>query len=227
MSRRPRRCPDVAATPDRRRFLARAGLRRAEPIAAAGRGHAQSSRSSDDDSPRSADGALSSSKGTPSRITLEPFSSDRAEDVRVVLNTAFAGHWGARDLQPEPWQAVLGAETFRPDWSWLAPMTGRVVGFVLNSAAPHPEFGSVGWTDQLGVLPEARGRGIAGALMDASLASFERAGLKLAGLGVDTGNPFGAPALYDRLGYRRGFEVHLFTRSEPPLVPATTDLPGT
>jgi ribosomal protein S18 acetylase RimI-like enzyme len=158
--------------------------------------------------------ALSLSKGS-SRIVLAPFSSDRAEEVRLVLNSSFADHWGARALQPEPWHAVLRAGTFRPDWSWLALAEGRVVGFVLNSAAPHPELGSVGWTDQLGVLPAARGRSVGRALMEASLASFQRAGLRLAGLGVDTENPFGATALYRRLGYRPGFEVHLFTRSEP------------
>ena len=165
--------------------------------------------------------ALSLSKGG-SRIVLAPFSSDRAEEVRVVLNTSFADHWGARTLQPEPWQAVLGAATFRPDWSWLALDEGRVVGFVLNSAAPHPRLGSVGWTDQLGVLPAVRGHGVGGALMEASLESFERAGLRLAGLGVDTENPFGATALYRCLGYRPGFEVHLFARTEPAL-PITAD----
>jgi hypothetical protein len=55
--------------------------------------------------------------------------------------------------------------------------------------------------------------------MLASLASFEQAGLRLAGLGLDTQNPFGAPALYERLGYRRGLDVHLFMRSEPALTP--------
>jgi ribosomal protein S18 acetylase RimI-like enzyme len=150
-----------------------------------------------------------------SQIVLAPFSFDRADEVRVVLNISFADHWGARALRSEPWQAVLAAETFRPDWSWLALADGRIVGFVLNSAAPHPTLGSVGWTDQLGVLPAARGRGIGRALMEASLAAFERAGLQLAGLGVDTQNQFGATSLYDRLGYRPGYEVHLFTRSEP------------
>jgi mycothiol synthase len=154
------------------------------------------------------------------QINVAPFSSDRAEEVRDVLNASFADHWGARTLQPEPWQAVLAAATFRPDWSWLALDKGGVVGFVLNSAAPHPELGSVGWTDQLGVLPAVRGHGVGGALMKASLASFERAGLRLAGLGVDTENPFGATALYRCLGYRPGFEVHLFSRNEP--APSTT-----
>ncbi|GAA3605212.1 GNAT family N-acetyltransferase [Microlunatus ginsengisoli] len=152
--------------------------------------------------------------------TLVAFSADRAEEVRVVLNTAFAEHWGTRVLQTEPWQAVLGSETFRPAWSRLA-LDGedRVVGFVLNSAAPHPTYGRVGWTDQLGVLPRWRGRGLGAALMRDSLDVFEAKGLALAGLGLDTQNPFGAPALYASLGYRPGFDVHLFTRTEPALAP--------
>jgi len=111
----------------------------------------------------------------------------------------------------------LAAESFRPGWSWLALAEDRVVGFVLNSAAPHPTYGRVGWTDQLGVLPRWRGRGLGAHLMCASLNAFEAAGLRMAGLGLDTQNPFGAPGLYARLGYRPGFEVHLFIRSEPGL----------
>jgi GNAT superfamily N-acetyltransferase len=161
--------------------------------------------------------ALSSSKGIPG-ITLERFSTDRAEDVRRALNAAFAEHWGARPVLTGPWQSLLATDTFRPDWSWVAlDESSEVAGFVLNSAEPHPDHGPVGWTDQLGVLPPWRGRGLGRALMVASLAAFEDAGLRMAGLGLDTQNPFGAPALYAALGYRRGHEVHLFMRSEPAL----------
>ena len=155
------------------------------------------------------------SNGPP--IALVPFSADRSEDVRLALNASFADHWGTRPLQIEPWRAMVGSETFRPDWSWLAVDGDRVVGFVLNSAAPHPEHGRVGWTDQIGVLPQWRGRRVGATLMLASLAAFEAEGLRLAGLGVDTENPFGACTLYQRLGYRTGFEVHLFARTEPAL----------
>lgn len=159
-------------------------------------------------------GALSPSKGIPG-ITIERFSADRAEDVRLALNAAFAEHWGARPMKAGPWQSLLASASFRPDWSWVAlEGPSEVAGFVLNSAEPHPDHGPIGWTDQLGVLPPWRGRGLGRALIVASLVAFEEAGLRMAGLGLDTQNPFGAPALYAALGYRRGHEVHLFMRSE-------------
>ena len=59
-----------------------------------------------------------------------------------------------------------------------------------------------GWIMGVGVLRSHRGRGIASALIAASLAAFRVAGFTHSALDVDRDNPTGAYTLYERLGYR-------------------------
>lgn len=79
-----------------------------------------------------------------------------------------------------------------------------VVGVALNGAweqdwtNDHRE----GCTDQLGVLRNHRGRGIARALLVESMRRFAADRMDAAALGVDVENPSGALGLYESLGYR-------------------------
>ncbi|MEY4339879.1 MAG: hypothetical protein RLZ14_1729, partial [Actinomycetota bacterium] len=57
------------------------------------------------------------------------------------------------------------------------------------------------WIDNLGTLPEWRGRGVATALIAASLHAFTAEGLTHASIGVDSENPSGAARLYRALGF--------------------------
>jgi mycothiol synthase len=59
-----------------------------------------------------------------------------------------------------------------------------------------------GWVDVLGVLAPWRGRGIAGALLRRSFATFAGRGLRQVLLSVDAENPTGATRLYERVGMR-------------------------
>jgi mycothiol synthase len=58
-----------------------------------------------------------------------------------------------------------------------------------------------GWIDNLGTLPEWRGRGVATALIAHSLHAFAGDGLTHASIGVDSDNPSGAARLYRNLGF--------------------------
>ena len=58
-----------------------------------------------------------------------------------------------------------------------------------------------GWIMTLGTLAEWRGRGVASALISASLDAFAAAGLTHAALGVDSSSPTGAARLYRSLGF--------------------------
>jgi ribosomal protein S18 acetylase RimI-like enzyme len=55
---------------------------------------------------------------------------------------------------------------------------------------------------QIGVLPPARGRGVASALITEVLEAAARNDCESAGLGVDTENVTGALRLYEGLGFR-------------------------
>jgi mycothiol synthase len=143
----------------------------------------------------------------PAGIRLVPLSRKLFEAVRRVHNEAFADHWGSQPIDATRWAEQLGRAASRVSWSWVAleETTSEVVGYATNSAYQQDwesQGFSEGWTDRLGVRPGWRGRGIAKALLAASMRSFADAGLDAAGLGVDTDSPSGAFGLYESMGYR-------------------------
>ncbi len=151
-------------------------------------------------------------------IRLEPFGEGRSEQVRQAHNEAFADHWGAQPVPADRWQQRLEAAATRAEWSWVAVEEGSdaVAGYAMNAVYPQDwdyQGFQEGWTDRLGVRPGWRHRGIARALLIASMHSFADAGLDGAGLGVDTDQPDGAYELYTRLGYGRGETQVMYART--------------
>lgn len=108
---------------------------------------------------------------------------------------------------PEPWpRETFAAELTRP-WARVdvARVGGAVVGFC--------DYWIVAASHELHVLviathPDARGRGVARALLDRSLAAARAAGCTLATLEVRRSNR-AAIALYERAGFRT---VHVRAR---------------
>ncbi len=151
--------------------------------------------------------------------SLCDWDTERSAEVHAVLDDAFREHWGHVDATPQTWQESIDSHTFRPRWSILAvdDATGAVVGVALNVAYEQdwgPQGFTEGYTDQLGVLAGHRGRGIATALLLASMQRFRDEGLEAAGLGADSANASGAGRLYESLGYRRTAStcIHQVTR---------------
>jgi mycothiol synthase len=160
----------------------------------------------------------------PPGIRIVPFNRKRFEAVRLAHNEAFAGHWGSQPIDAAGWEKQLVRPESRLSWSWvaLAAETSEVVGYATNAAYEDDwdaQGFSEGWTDRLGVRPAWRGRGIARALLTASLRSFAEAGLDAAGLGVDSDNPGRAFERYEGLGYHATHTVvmHGLTEENPPL----------
>ncbi len=85
-------------------------------------------------------------------------------------------------------------QDFRPDWSLLATVDGVDAGFITG--------GGGGWIGQVGVVPAARGQGIATALIGEVLRRMAAHGTPSAVLNVNVNNP-GAIELYQRLGFGR------------------------
>jgi mycothiol synthase len=138
-------------------------------------------------------------------VTVVPWDASRSEDARVAQNDAFADHWGSTPLDRAAWDHHLASFGRRPDLSFLALDAGRVVGVCFNGYFPddEPVTGRRdGWIMQVSVIRSHRKRGIASALVVASLRAFKDAGLTHSALGVDSENPTGAYHLYERLGYR-------------------------
>ena len=132
---------------------------------------------------------------------IEVVGIDPGEDlasVHAILTEAFAEDWG---YHPEPFEEW--AEDYRrsPNFDptlWLLAKAGAlpVGALCAHVASEH------GWVDEVGVLASHRGRGIAGALIRRSFASFAERGVSRVALNVDADNPTGATALYERSGMR-------------------------
>jgi ribosomal protein S18 acetylase RimI-like enzyme len=138
-------------------------------------------------------------------IAIVPWDDARSEEARVAENEAFADHWGSAPRDPVAWRKDLAEHGSRLDLSFLALDGDRVVGVTRNGS--YPEDAALtgrrdGWIRNLSVVRSHRRRGIAAALLAASIEAFRGAGLTHAALGVDSENPTGAYGLYQRLGFR-------------------------
>lgn len=141
----------------------------------------------------------------PAGTAIVAWDRSRDEEARAALNQSFADHWGSTPTDAESFQHRLDSEGTRTDLSFLAIADDEVVGVCLNAFYPDDEAVTgrrEGWIASLGVIRGWRGRGLASALIAASLDAFVDAGMTHSMLGVDSDNPTGAFRLYERLGYR-------------------------
>lgn len=140
----------------------------------------------------------------PDGITVRPWRPADDDAALVVRNAAWRDHWGGADVTPAQWRRRLDASSTRQDLSHVAAdRDGGLVGMLLTDHYPQDEpfTGLVGWISILAVEAAHRGRGIASALIAASLGSFAEAGFDGAIIGVDATSPTGAGRLYRHLGF--------------------------
>ncbi|GAA3025201.1 GNAT family N-acetyltransferase [Microbacterium dextranolyticum] len=141
----------------------------------------------------------------PEGVALIAYSPDRETDARLARNDAFRDHWGSQPSPPESWAKFVRGTFFRPDLSRLAlDADGEVIGFCLVSVN-EDDWVTMGasnaYIDLIGVVRGSRRRGVAPAVIAASLAAIGAAGLERAVLDVDTASPTGAHTLYSGLGF--------------------------
>ena len=118
--------------------------------------------------------------------------------------------------QTEPVTHELAWHASRLAWSFLALDGDRVVGVCRNGEFPSDTEltgRKEGWIMNLSTVRSHRKRGIASALIVASLEAFRDAGLTHAALGVDSENPTGAYGLYEALGFRPMHRVAITQRT--------------
>ncbi len=138
-------------------------------------------------------------------VRLVPFTFDRDDEVRRAHNAAFSGHYGSSERDAASWQVLFtGQRSFRPDLSVLAIEDGAVLGYVLayvSEATTEATGDRETYLGQIGVLPHARGRGIAKATITEALRLAAGHDCQVAALQVDSENGSGAVGLYEGLGF--------------------------
>jgi len=118
--------------------------------------------------------------------------------MHAVLTEAFAEDW---DYHPDPFDRWAADYASGPNYDptlWLIARDGKATVGALTADASDDR----GWVGEIGVLATHRGRGIAGALLRRSFATFAARGVGRVMLNVDAENPTGATALYEGVGMR-------------------------
>jgi mycothiol synthase len=154
-------------------------------------------------------------------VEVVPFSWDRDDEVRRTHNAAFTEHHGSAERDETTWRTLFtGQRGFRPELSSLAVADGAVVAYSLgyvfeaDTAANGYETVDLG---QIGVLPSARGRGLARATIASVLRAAAERGFRNAALQVDSENVTGALGLYEGLGFTKHRTQIQWALSLPPV----------
>lgn len=156
----------------------------------------------------------------PAGFELRSYTAADSEPARQARNRAFQDHWGSMHSSTERWEAhMTGAEAFRPELSFLALFTesssgpsagssvaapGDVAGFLLcEEFAGETEARGfrTAYVALVGTVQQARGRGLASALLALQLQAARQAGYRYAELSVDSDSPTGAGRIYERSGF--------------------------
>ena len=141
----------------------------------------------------------------PDGIEMRPV---REEEHRRIFDAdveAFRDHWEPRERTEDDFVALFTFPSLDTSLWRVAWDGDEVAGSVMNSifAEENARTGDkLGWLEHVSVRKAWRGRGVAKALIAASMRVHRDHGLEYAALGVDAENPTGALALYEGLGFR-------------------------
>jgi mycothiol synthase len=146
----------------------------------------------------------------PSGLILCNYRPELDRALMDAFNESFSDHWGFAPITYEDWQQfIIHAASFRPELTFLAldgeGSGAQIAGFSVNVVREEDNQRqgiAEGIINELGTRHPWRKRGIASALVCASMRAFKATGLDYAGLGVDTENQTGALGLYERLGFK-------------------------
>jgi ribosomal protein S18 acetylase RimI-like enzyme len=165
------------------------------------------------------DGDLPSST-LPDDLTVSAFDVADAEELRIVHNEVFADYPDGHPADPEFWNGFLvRASHVRPAQSAVArDADGGVAAYVFTHEYAVPVSGQVGremYIPFLGTRRGQRGRGLAAGLLAKVLHDCRDAGDDVVSRDVDTENPTGALAIYQRAGFVEVGRRDFFQLVEP------------
>jgi ribosomal protein S18 acetylase RimI-like enzyme len=146
------------------------------------------------------------------------------DDLRIVhdvLESAFADHFNSHEETFDEFLSRLrGDPGHRWDHWWIAELVrdgsaepaGALVGSVTRGTAGEPD-GS--YVEYIGVLQNARGRGVAKSLLNTVVADAAANRRNRVGLEVDADSPTGADRLYVSMGWTTQYVTESWHRNVP------------
>jgi ribosomal protein S18 acetylase RimI-like enzyme len=150
----------------------------------------------------------------PPAVEIRRVDPDDDDVLKVALelqNEAFNEHHGSSQLSLDDFRVFWrGTEKYDPEAWWFAYRDGEPVGMLLGDNSRGDT--SVGYVRSLGVLKQARGLGIAKALLLNVFDDYRRRGRTALQLGVDSENATGATRLYEGLGMKAVVSTLSLTR---------------
>jgi mycothiol synthase len=152
----------------------------------------------------------------PPGLTIREATDDATRRAAHEVQTAaFADHFGWVAKSYAEWLDLHEAKS-KFTWSqlWVADLDGRPVG-ICERTDQFIEDEDCGYVASIGVLPEARGRGIASYLLRRSFAEDAAAGRTGTILHVDANNTTPAVGLYESVGMRSVLIVDIWQTTLP------------
>lgn len=154
----------------------------------------------------------------PPGFLIRPLAGEGEADQWVqTYNRSFAGHHDAHEQSLEDKLNRMQFDSYRSDIDLvLIDPDGTMVGVCqcfLESVGGEKQQAIV---NQLGVVPEMRGKGLGRALLTASLDAFHRIGVRDVFLNVDSANETGALALYESAGFEPVYQSMVYMRAVAP-----------
>jgi ribosomal protein S18 acetylase RimI-like enzyme len=148
----------------------------------------------------------------PEGTTIDVISTDDDfVEWHAAHQDAFSQHFGFTPRPADKWIPHFKEyEAVDPDGRFLLRVDGHVAGFVTCTNDNEHENG--GFVDLLGVRHEYQGRSFGELLLRWAFAYCASRGFTDVDLTVDTGNESRALALYERVGFDRLTEFHLYDR---------------
>jgi len=143
----------------------------------------------------------------PDGYTLATWTGVDQEEMRSAHNRAFVDHYAFSPWGVDMWrQWVSGSRNYRPELSLVLRDEQGTVAAYIQASEYDAVQAATGKRDvflsKVGTAVELRRRGLAGLLLRHALHRYRQAGFDQSSLTVDSENPNGALAVYERVGFR-------------------------
>jgi mycothiol synthase len=134
------------------------------------------------------------------KMRFATWQPDVAQQFFQAYHAAFRGNPGFPNPSAEQWIDGVNGNDLVTDWTLLVREGDQPLGFVIGSLGDLTLSPPDGFVAQIGVVPEARRRRLASALLVESMRRMQAAGAPSVDLQVYADNP-GAIQTYARLGF--------------------------